>query len=40
MTIEFSFRYGVIGVYFDRNGRTVRIYPVPFVRVTIGGRRG
>lgn len=34
MTVEFSFRYAVVGFYFDRDGTTVRIYPVPFVRVT------
>lgn len=33
--IEFSWRYGVIGVYRDRSVDLWRIYPVPFVRVTL-----
>jgi hypothetical protein len=32
--IEFSRRYGVIGVYRDRDTVTWRFYPVPFVRIT------
>jgi hypothetical protein len=32
--IEFSFRYAVAGIYFDRDGSTVRVYPIPFVRIT------
>ena len=40
MVIEFSRRYGVIGVYRDRDGLVWRIYPVPFVRISIGrGKR-
>lgn len=44
MSIEFSWRYCVIGVYADRNvhyqhagaaRRTVRIYPLPFVRISV-----
>lgn len=40
MSVEFSWRYAVIGVYKDRltlrkNKCSIwRIYPVPFVRVT------
>lgn len=33
--IEFSWRYGVVGVYLDRSKKTVRIYPIPFVRITL-----
>jgi hypothetical protein len=36
MTVEFSFRYVVMGVYVDRSRRIVRVYPLPFVRVTFG----
>lgn len=36
MKIEFSWRYGVIGVYKDRNPGVWRVYPVPFIRVTLG----
>jgi hypothetical protein len=41
MSVEFSWRYAVVGVYKDRlttrrNKLSVwRIYPVPFVRITI-----
>jgi hypothetical protein len=35
---DYSRRYGVIGIYKDRALRVVRIYPVPFVRVSIGVR--
>ena len=38
MKIELSWRYGVVGLYIDRGGRIVRIYPVPFVRITLGER--
>jgi hypothetical protein len=34
--IEFSFRYGVMGIYKDRDNPTVRVYPLPFVRITLG----
>jgi hypothetical protein len=36
MKVEFSLRYGVVRIYRDRDGSTSRIYPVPFVRPTIG----
>jgi hypothetical protein len=36
MKAEFSFRYGVLGIYKDRGKPIVRVYPVPFVRITIG----
>jgi len=36
MSIELSWRYGVIGIYRDRSGSPWRIYPLPFVRVTVG----
>jgi hypothetical protein len=38
MKVEFSWRYGVIGIYRDRSGRPWIIYPCPFVRITIGVR--
>jgi hypothetical protein len=34
--IEFSLRYGVVGIYVDRDEPIVRVYPMPFVRVTFG----
>lgn len=37
--ISFSWRYGVMGIYKDRESGAVHIYPVPFVRVTFGGYR-
>lgn len=46
MKIETSPRYGVIGIYFDRETKTnlpwlhrriVRVYPLPFVRVSFNG---
>ena len=36
--VDCSRRYAVIGIYKDRNLRVVRIYPVPFVRLSIGVR--
>jgi hypothetical protein len=33
-TIQFSRRYGVIGIYRDRDTDTWRIYPLPFVRLS------
>jgi hypothetical protein len=39
MKIEFSFRYGVMGVYIDRTGTAIRFYPIPFVRITFGDDR-
>lgn len=36
MKIGFSWRYGVWGVYKDRDRPLVRVYPVPFVRITLG----
>lgn len=39
MKVDFSFRYGVMGIYRDRKDPVVLVYPLPFVRVTIG-RRG
>jgi hypothetical protein len=33
--VEFSFRYFIIGIYKDRDKPVVRIYPVPFVRISI-----
>lgn len=35
MKVEFSYRYLVVGVYFDRDGEMMRIYPLPFVRISI-----
>jgi hypothetical protein len=32
---EFSWRYGVWGVYRDRDRPMVRVYPLPFIRITI-----
>jgi hypothetical protein len=36
LKVEFSRRYAVVGVYRDRSGSFWRVYPLPFVRVTIG----
>jgi hypothetical protein len=36
VTVEFSLRYGVLGIYKDRDKPIVRIYPLPFIRVTVG----
>ena len=36
--LDYSRRYGVIGIYKDRDLRVVRIYPLPFVRLSIGVR--
>jgi hypothetical protein len=33
--VSFSWRYGVVGVYKDREKPIVRIYPLPFVRITL-----
>jgi hypothetical protein len=33
--VECSWRYGVMGVYRDRDLPVVRVYPLPFVRITI-----
>ena len=33
--VEVSKRYGVLGVYKDRDRKVIRIYPLPFVRVTV-----
>lgn len=38
MIIEFSWRYGVIGIYKDRVWPLWRIYPCPFVRISLGKR--
>jgi hypothetical protein len=35
MKVEFSWRYGVVGIYKDRDTPAVRIYPLPFVRITV-----
>jgi hypothetical protein len=35
MTVEFSFRYLVLGAYLDRDKTFLRIYPIPGVRVSI-----
>lgn len=32
---EFSWRYGVVGVYRDRELPLLRIYPCPFIRFTV-----
>jgi hypothetical protein len=34
--VDISWRYGVVGWYKDRTRPIVRIYPIPFIRVTIG----
>lgn len=34
MTVDISRRYLVVGVYFDRDGEWVRVYPAPFVRIS------
>jgi hypothetical protein len=35
VTVELSLRYGVIGLYKDRNLPLWHLYPCPFVRVTL-----
>jgi hypothetical protein len=35
MKLELSWRYAVIGIYKDRDKPIVRIYPLPFVRLSI-----
>lgn len=37
-TVEISPRYGIVGIYKDRDLPVVRIYPVWFVRISIGVR--
>lgn len=39
MKIEFSFRYVVVGAYLDRGRNVLRVYPLPFVRISIGKER-
>jgi hypothetical protein len=34
-SIQFSYRYAVIGLYADRDEPFIRIYPLPFVRITV-----
>jgi hypothetical protein len=36
LTVEFSLRYCVVGIYKDRNRAVLRIYPLPFIRITVG----
>lgn len=33
VTVDFSPRYFVVGLYLDRSLDIVRVYPVPFVRI-------
>lgn len=35
VSLEVSPRYFVLGAYKDRDTSTLRIYPCPFVRITI-----
>jgi hypothetical protein len=35
IVIDFSFRYGVIGIYKDRDKPITRIYLIPFVRISV-----
>lgn len=35
LKIEFSARYGVMGIYLDRGLPIVRLYPLPFLRITV-----
>lgn len=37
MKISISKRYGVMGIYRDRAGLVWHIYPIPFIRITLGG---
>lgn len=39
MKVEFSWRYAVIGIYKDRDSSAIRVYPFPFIRVTLRGYR-
>lgn len=34
-SVHFSSRYMVMGVYLDRDKKALRIYPIPFVRVSV-----
>jgi hypothetical protein len=34
-SLRFSWRYGVIGIYRDRELPLVHVYPLPFVRISI-----
>jgi hypothetical protein len=36
MRLEVSWRYFVLGAYVDRDRRTIRFYPLPFVRLSFG----
>jgi hypothetical protein len=38
MRFDWSWRYAVVGVYIDRGRKLIRLYPVPFFRVSIGPR--
>jgi hypothetical protein len=33
---EFSWRYCVWGIYRVRDAQALRVYPLPFIRITIG----
>jgi hypothetical protein len=35
VSVQLSLRYGVMGYYLDRDKKAVRIYPFPFVRISI-----
>jgi len=35
ISVQSSWRYGVIGFYADRNDPIYHIYPLPFIRVTL-----
>lgn len=39
LSVEFSLRYGVIGVYRDQYNPIFRIYPLPFVRISLNLRK-
>jgi hypothetical protein len=39
MKIELSLRYAVIGFYLDRDRSILRVYPLPFVRISLGPRQ-
>lgn len=34
--VDVSLRYWVMGVYLDRGLKIIRIYPIPFVRISFG----
>jgi hypothetical protein len=40
LTLDISFRYGVVGWYKDRDKQVLRIYPLPFIRFSVEWNEG